>query len=358
MANANITPGAGFIVQTDVVTADSSNVQGVQPVKVVAGVLTRTPLPILGTAGAASADVVSTQGIAGGTPTPISAASLPLPTGAATAANQPPLGAALSAASLPVVLATDGVTIGATNETAPVGDTNASGLNGRLQRIAQRLTRIIALLPAALGGGGGLKTEGVGTAGTPAGGVVTVQGSIPPSETLPSVVIAGKTLAGTQGQIPVVAPLVDGYPTSANGMMTLAAGYAFNGSTLDKIRTVAVIKSAVATAAGNTAVWTPTAGKKFRLQRFMLVLTDEAARAAAGDTTVKFQDAAVDIGIGLPVYVPAAAIAAPIGAAWSSGWIDLGNGYLSAAINQVLNVNLSAALTAGTFGVVVAGTEE
>jgi hypothetical protein len=32
-------------------------------------------------------------------------------------------------------------------------------LNGRLQRIAQRLTSTIALLPTALGAGGGLKTE-------------------------------------------------------------------------------------------------------------------------------------------------------------------------------------------------------
>jgi hypothetical protein len=41
--------------------------------------------------------------------------------------------------------------IGAANETAPATDTAASGLNGRLQRIAQRLTSLIALLPASLG---------------------------------------------------------------------------------------------------------------------------------------------------------------------------------------------------------------
>lgn len=33
--------------------------------------------------------------------------------------------------------------IGAVNETAPVGDTAASGLNGRLQRIAQRISSLI-----------------------------------------------------------------------------------------------------------------------------------------------------------------------------------------------------------------------
>lgn len=42
---------------------------------------------------------------------------------------------------------------GAVNETAPASDTASSGQNGRLQRIAQRLTSLIALLPTALGQG-------------------------------------------------------------------------------------------------------------------------------------------------------------------------------------------------------------
>ncbi len=41
--------------------------------------------------------------------------------------------------------------IGTVTETAPASDTASSGLNGRLQRIAQRITSLIALLPAALG---------------------------------------------------------------------------------------------------------------------------------------------------------------------------------------------------------------
>lgn len=53
--------------------------------------------------------------------------------------------------------------IGTLTETAPASDTASSGLNGRLQRIAQRLTSMIALLPAALGAGGGLKVDGSGT---------------------------------------------------------------------------------------------------------------------------------------------------------------------------------------------------
>lgn len=93
--------------------------------------------------------------------------------------NIPAQGQALAAGSLPVVLTAAQVTtltppaaitgfatettlatrlsesdfdtkVGALTETAPATDTASSGLNGRLQRIAQRLTSLIALLPAAL----------------------------------------------------------------------------------------------------------------------------------------------------------------------------------------------------------------
>ncbi|TGP65458.1 hypothetical protein EN868_03145 [Mesorhizobium sp. M2D.F.Ca.ET.225.01.1.1] len=50
-------------------------------------------------------------------------------------------------------LAAEAVLIGDVAETAPASDTASSGLNGRLQRIAQRLTSLIALIPAALGQG-------------------------------------------------------------------------------------------------------------------------------------------------------------------------------------------------------------
>lgn len=49
------------------------------------------------------------------------------------------------------------ILIGTLTETAPGTDTASSGLNGRLQRIAQRLTSLIALLPTALTTAGNLK---------------------------------------------------------------------------------------------------------------------------------------------------------------------------------------------------------
>lgn len=73
----------------------------------------------------------------------------------ATVAVEKPLapGRAAAAASRPVVLSTeDSATVGALTETAPATDTASSGLNGRLQRVAQRVTSLISLFPASLGG--------------------------------------------------------------------------------------------------------------------------------------------------------------------------------------------------------------
>lgn len=76
-----------------------------------------------------------------------------LPTGAATEATLETL----------VTQADFDTHVGSLTETAPATDTAASGLNGRLQRVAQRLSSLIALLPTALGAGGGLKVDGSGT---------------------------------------------------------------------------------------------------------------------------------------------------------------------------------------------------
>lgn len=62
------------------------------------------------------------------------------------------LGSQAASASFAVTASTEDIArIGATNETAPASDTATAGLNGRLQRIAQRLTSLIALLPTSLG---------------------------------------------------------------------------------------------------------------------------------------------------------------------------------------------------------------
>lgn len=95
-------------------------------------------------------------------------------TGFATAANQ---------------VTEQGLT-GSLTETAPGTDTASSGLNGRLQRIAQRLTSLIALLPAALGAGGGLKVDGSGTA-LPVSGTVTATPVKASTANTPSILTSG-----------------------------------------------------------------------------------------------------------------------------------------------------------------------
>lgn len=66
----------------------------------------------------------------------------------------PALGQAAKAASISVAIASDDdvqAKFGIVTEAAPASDTASSGLNGRLQRIAQRLTSLIALVPSSLG---------------------------------------------------------------------------------------------------------------------------------------------------------------------------------------------------------------
>lgn len=96
----------GTVAATQSGTWNVTNVSGT--VSLPTGAATAAKQPALGTAGAASADVITVQGVASMTPLlvnasattqPISAASLPLPTGASTAAKQPALGTAGTASA-------------------------------------------------------------------------------------------------------------------------------------------------------------------------------------------------------------------------------------------------------------------
>jgi hypothetical protein len=144
-------------------------------------------------------------------------------------------------------------------------------------------------------------------------------------------------------------------------------GGAFSGtanaalSGWSKMRAPTVFKTVQATATGNTAIWTPGSGNKFRLMKYQIEATGNLALTAAGVLTVSFQDATTGMPIAHDIYVPATAFTS--GQAYNSGWVDLGAfGILSAAANNALNVNLSFALTgaggAGNIRVNVCGTEE
>jgi hypothetical protein len=141
-----------------------------------------------------------------------------------------------------------------------------------------------------------------------------------------------------------------------NALFEIAYNGLFNGATWDRQRGPVVFRSVRVTAAGSTPLWTPAASKKFRLMRYCIIVTGNASLAAAGILTVDLFDGATSLGQGHDIYVPAAALSGP--ALYWSDWVDLGNGQLSSAANNVLNGNLSAALTAGAARILSCGTEE
>ncbi len=132
------------------------------------GASTAAKQPTLGTAGSASSDVITVQGIASmtalkvdgsGVTQPISAASLPLPSGAATAAKQPALGTAGSAA-------TDVITV--------QGISSMTALKVDGSGVTQPVSA--ASLPLPSGAATAAKQPALGTAGSASTDVVTVQG--------------------------------------------------------------------------------------------------------------------------------------------------------------------------------------
>jgi hypothetical protein len=145
-------------------------------------------------------------------------------------------------------------------------------------------------------------------------------------------------------------------------------GGAFSGTTdavrrgWNKMRASTVFRTAsiAATATGNTAVWTPGSGNKFRILTCQITAQGLAA-TASGVVTVSFQDNVTGITfLTYDVDVPAVA-SVTSGVDQISGFVQLGSfGILSAAANNVLNFNISAAGagTIGTYRVNVSGTEE
>lgn len=84
-------------------------------------------------------------------------------------------GAAGAAASRPVTLSTEDVAkLGALTETAPATDTASSGLNGRLQRVAQRLTSVETAITGSVADGGADSGNSSKVAGVALGSLAAV----------------------------------------------------------------------------------------------------------------------------------------------------------------------------------------
>jgi len=137
------------------------------------------------------------------------------------------------------------------------------------------------------------------------------------------------------------------------------------GNSAQALRTPAIFKTVAFTTATSTAVWTPTS-KKFRLMRFMIDLTSNASQTVGGVLSISLNDGGTAFGggsnttnngIAFSVFVPTTTVTTGFGG-YTTGWIDLGNGYLSTTAGNALNIAISTALVNGTVSISVCGTEE
>jgi hypothetical protein len=114
--------------------------------------------------------------------------------------------------------------------------------------------------------------------------------------------------------------------------------------------------TAAFTLAGNNAIWTPAAGKRFRLLWLYARCTLDSSLATSADMVADFRDGNASIGVAGSFYIPAAPTQNFPPEVFTQ---DLGSiGYLSSAVGNVLNLNLSVALKTGQCRVNVQGTEE
>lgn len=149
--------------------------------------------------------------------------------------NIPPVGQALAAASTPVVLtaiqqaaltppaaitgfsteATLDARTGILTEAAPGSDTASSGINGRLQRIAQRLTSLIALLPTAL-----IANRLDVNNGSWMGSTAATVGSKTSANSIPVVVASDQGAVPVSGTVTVTPPALTKGTQGATGFST------------------------------------------------------------------------------------------------------------------------------------------
>lgn len=141
-------------------------------------------------------------------------------------------------------------------------------------------------------------------------------------------------------------------PVTLGALLALSRAQVFDGTNWNRKREATVFATALVTAAGSTALYTPAAGLYYRLLGYSMELTENASLAAAGNFTAQFYDAAAAIPVGHTWYLPAAAVAGqgtdPISP------LAMGQGFLSGAAANPLNINLSAALGTGALRVNVA----
>lgn len=166
-------------------------------------------------------------------------------------------------------------------------------------------------------------------------------------------VLYSKLVAGSAPILPVDAVnLTQDGLTLTTGIATGSANLGFNGATWDRVRIANVFKSVAATAIGNTTVWTPQSGKRFRLLAWRLSVA--GTLAADGTQVIQLRDGGVTI---------LSRSGANVAAALPSGDTQIGadyggEGILGSAPNSTLVINLGTAMASGAVYIDVWGTEE
>lgn len=135
------------------------------------------------------------------------------------------------------------------------------------------------------------------------------------------------------------------------GGVALSASYTygFNGDSFDRNRVANVFKTVVATDSGDTAVWTPASGKKFRLMGYTISVC--GTFLTLGVQTIVLNDGATAVanhvaGVGATVSGDSQIAA------------NLGQGKLSDTANNVLNITLGTDMLTGAVTINAWGTEE
>lgn len=248
-------------------------------------------------------------------------------------------GRAASAASRPVTWATEDLaSIGSLTETAPASDTASSGLNGRLQRIAQRITSLIALFPTSLGAKAASASLAVTQSTEDAARIGATSETVAASDTATAGLngLIKRVLAHLTSLIGLVA--TESTLGDALTELTAIKNAGNSTSTVNVAQDTAVIKSGAAdltpkfasissTGSGDTLAL--VSGKKIRVLAMFFVV--------AGATTVKFQSGATTDKTGAMSFAANGGISLPFN---PTGWFETVSGE---KLNHVLGSSVGIA---------------
>jgi len=169
------------------------------------------------------------------------------------------------------------------------------------------------------------------------------------------VMIIGVDSSLTSIQVNNIAPAsTDAVYEQDTGLFVRSANYVYNpaSAVFERLRTPTVFKT-INHADNSIIVWSPAAGKKFRLMGGIITLAGPA-KAAAAYNSLNFTDNAVAM-FTVSFYCPLAAASL---STYTIPFTLPGNGYLSAVADNDLICNFGAAITAGSVALNVWGTEE